>query len=102
MFWTLELLPGKLNVTSTLLVLIQAIIFITDIEVEPITLIIMLVSVASVMRGEGIVSKLKVDNIRLNVSIALIFTSGFKLVVNMEWLKGRVTALGFSGFKLIS
>ena len=99
MFWTLEFLPGKLNVTSTLLVLIQAIIFITDIEVEPITLIIMLVSVASVMRGEGIVSKLKVDNIRLNVSIALIFTSGFKLVVNMEWLKGRVTALGFSGFK---
>jgi hypothetical protein len=46
MFWTLEFLPGKLNVTSTLLVLIQAIIFITDIEVEPITLIIMLVSVA--------------------------------------------------------
>ena len=77
MFWTLEFLPGKLNVTSTLLVLIQAIIFITDIEVEPITLIIMLVSVASVMRGEGIVSKLKVDNIRLNVSIALIFTLGF-------------------------
>ena len=59
MFWTLEFLPGKLNVTSTLLVLIQAIIFIKDIEVEPITLIIMLVSVASVMRGEGIVSKLK-------------------------------------------
>ncbi len=46
MFWTLEFLPGKLNVTVTLLVLIQAIIFITDIEVEPITLIIMLVSVA--------------------------------------------------------
>jgi hypothetical protein len=40
------LLPGKLNVTSTLIVLIQAIIFITDIEVEPITLIKMLVSVA--------------------------------------------------------
>jgi len=54
------------------------------------------------MRSEGIVSKLKVDNIRLNVIIALIFTSAFKLVVNMEWLKGRVTALGFSGFKLIS
>jgi hypothetical protein len=47
MFWSLVgLLPSKLNVTSTLLVLIQAIIFITDIEVEPITLIIMLVSVA--------------------------------------------------------
>ena len=52
-------MPSKLNVTSTLLVLIQAIIFIKDIEVEPITLIIMLVSVASVLRGEGIVSKLK-------------------------------------------
>ena len=102
MFWTLEFLPGKLNLTGTLPFLIQAIIFITDIEVEPITLIKMLVSVASVMRSEGIFSKLKVDNIRLNVSIALIFTSGFKLVVNMEWLKGRVTALGFSGFKLIS
>jgi hypothetical protein len=59
MFWTLELLPSKLNVTSKLPVLIQAIIFIKDIEVEPITLIIMLVSVASVLRGEAIVSKLK-------------------------------------------
>ncbi len=46
MFWTLEFLPGKLNLTGTLPFLIQAIIFITDIEVEPITLIIMLVYVA--------------------------------------------------------
>lgn len=93
MFWTLvRLLPSKLNVTSTLPFLVQAIIFIKDIEVEPITLLIILVYVASVMRGEEIVSKLKVDSIRLNMGIALIFTSGFMLGVNMEWLKGRVIA----------
>jgi len=97
-----KLLPGTLNVANTLPVLIQAIIFITVIDVEPITLISMLVSAAAgAIWGAGIVSKLKVDSVRLIMGIALIITAGFMLAVNMEWLKGGGTAIGLSGFKLI-
>ena len=54
-----RVLPGTLNVANTLPVLIQAIIFITVIEVEPVTLILMLFSAAAgAILGAGIVSKL--------------------------------------------
>jgi uncharacterized membrane protein YfcA len=59
-----RVLPGTLNVANTLPVLIQAIIFITVIEVEPITLILMLLAAAAgAVWGAGIVSKLSEKNI---------------------------------------
>ena len=97
-----QLLPGTLNVANTLPVLIQAMIFITVIDVDPITLISMLVSAAAgAIWGAGIVAKLKVDSVRLIMGIALIITAGFMIAVNMEWLKGGGTAIGLNGFKLI-
>lgn len=97
-----QLLPGTLNVANTLPVLIQAMIFITVIDVEPITLISMLVSAAAgAIWGAGIVAKLKVDSVRLIMGIALIITAGFMIAVNMEWLKGGGRAIGLNGFKLI-
>jgi uncharacterized membrane protein YfcA len=83
-------------------VLIQAMIFITVIDVEPITLISMLVSAAAgAVWGAGIVSKLQVNRVRLIMGLALIITAGFMLAVNMEWLKGGGTAIGLKGFKLV-
>jgi uncharacterized membrane protein YfcA len=97
-----KLLPGTLNVANTLPVLIQAMIFITVIDVEPITLISMLVSAAAgAVWGAGIVSKLQVNRVRLIMGLALIITAGFMLAVNMEWLKGGGTAIGLKGFKLV-
>ena len=90
-----KLLPGTLNVANTIPVLIQAIIFITVIKVEPITLITMLLSAAvGAVWGAGIVSRLKVDHVR-------IITAGFMVAVNMEWIKGGGTAIGLSGYKLV-
>jgi uncharacterized membrane protein YfcA len=97
-----KLLPGTLNVANTIPVLIQAIIFITLIKVEPITLITMLLSAAvGAVWGAGIVSRLKVDHVRLIMGIALIITAGFMVAVNMEWIKGGGTAIGLSGYKLV-
>ena len=51
-----RLLPGTLNVANTLPVMIQALIFITVVEVEPVTLILMLLSAAAgAILGAGIV-----------------------------------------------
>jgi uncharacterized membrane protein YfcA len=96
-----RLLPGTLNVANTIPVLIQALIFITVIEVEPITLILMLLSAAAgAILGAGIVSKMSEKKIRLTMGFALLITAGFMFAGKMEWIKGGGTAIGLHEGKL--
>lgn len=96
-----KLLPGTLNVANTLPVLIQALIFITVIEVEPLTLILMLLSAAGgAVLGAGMVAQLSEKNIRLSMGFALLVTAGFMLARNMDWIKGGGDAIGLHGSKL--
>ena len=96
-----KLLPGTLNVANTLPVLIQALIFITSIEVEPLTLILMLLSAAGgAVLGAGLVAQLSERNIRLSMGFALLVTAGFMLARNMDWIKGGGDAIGLHGGKL--
>ncbi len=97
-----RILPGTLNVANTIPVLIQALIFITVIEVEPVTLILMLISAAAgAILGAGIVSKMSEKKIRLTMGIALLITAGFMFAGKMQWIQGGGTAIGLSGIKLI-
>jgi uncharacterized membrane protein YfcA len=90
-----------LNVANTLPVLIQAIIFVTVIEVEPVTLISMLIAAAAgAMLGAGIVSKLSEQKIRLTMGVALLVTAGFMLAGKMQWIHGEGTDIGLHGVKL--
>jgi uncharacterized membrane protein YfcA len=83
------------------LVLLQAFIFITIIEVDPLTLISMLVSAAvGAVIGAGIVSKLSERKIRLTMGIALVITAGFMLARMMDWIQGGGDAIGLTGYKL--
>jgi uncharacterized membrane protein YfcA len=96
-----RVLPGTLNVANTLPVLIQAIIFITVIEVEPITLILLLLAAAAgAVWGAGIVSKLSEKNIRLTMGIALFITACFMFAGKMNWIQGGGTAIGLYNVKL--
>jgi uncharacterized membrane protein YfcA len=96
-----RVLPGTLNVANTLPVLIQAIIFITVIEVEPVTLILMLLAAAGgAVWGAGIVSKLSEKNIRLTMGIALFITACFMFAGKMNWIQGGGTAIGLYNVKL--
>lgn len=96
-----RVLPGTLNVANTLPVLIQAIIFITVIEVEPVTLILMLLAAAAgAVWGAGIVSKLSEKNIRLTMGIALFITACFMFAGKMNWIQGGGTAIGLYNVKL--
>ncbi len=96
-----RVLPGTLNVANTLPVLIQAIIFITVIEVEPFTLILMLLAAAGgAILGAGIVSKLSEKNIRFTMGIALFITAGFMFAGKMNWIQGGGTDIGLHGAKL--
>ncbi len=97
-----KLIPGTMNVANTLPVLLQALIFITIIEVNPLTLVLMLVSAAiGAIIGAGIVSKLSEKKIRLTMGFALLITASFMLARNMEWIQGGGDAIGLHGGKLI-
>jgi uncharacterized membrane protein YfcA len=97
-----RLLPGTLNVANTLPVMIQALIFITVVEVEPLTLILMLLSAAAgAILGAGIVSKLPEQKIRLVMGFALLVTACFMLAGKMNWIKGGGVEIGLSNAKLL-
>ena len=97
-----KLIPGTMNVANTLPVLLQALIFITIIEVDPLTLILMLVSAAvGAIVGAGVVSKLSERKIRLTMGFALLVTASFMLARNLEWIQGGGDAIGLQGGKLI-
>jgi len=97
-----RVLPGTLNVSNTIPVLIQALIFIQIIEVESITLISMLLSAAAgAILGAGIVSKLSVKKIQLTMGFALLVTAFFMLSGQMHWIQGGGEAIGLTGWKLV-
>ena len=97
-----RVLPGTLNVANTLPVLAQALIFITVVEVEPVTLLLMLASAAAgAILGAGVVSKMSEKRIRIVMGIALLITAGFMFAGKMEWIQGGGTAIGLSGGKLV-
>ena len=96
-----RVLPGTLNVSNTIPVLIQALIFIQIVEVESITLISMLLSAtAGAVLGAGIVAKLPVRKIQLIMGFALLVTAFFMLSGQMSWIQGGGEAIGLTGGKL--
>ena len=97
-----KLIPGTMNVANTLPVLIQAIIFIQVVEVEPLTLIVMfLTAMGGAILGADIIGKLSERNIRLTISIALLITAGFMFANKMHWIHGEGVAIGIHGWKLV-
>jgi uncharacterized membrane protein YfcA len=96
-----RILPGTLNVSNTIPVLIQALIFIQIVEVEPVTLISMLLSAAAgAILGAGIVAKLPVKKIQLTMGFALLVTAFFMLSGQMHWIQNGGEAIGLTGGKL--
>lgn len=97
-----RVLPGTLNVANTLAVLLQAIIFITVIKVEPVTLVLMLLAAtAGAIFGAGIVTKLSEKRIQRIMGFALLVTAGFMFANKMGWIQGGGVTIGLQGGKLL-
>ena len=99
-----KLIPGTLNVSVTIPVMIEAFVFITIIEVEKITLFYMvLAAIIGSAFGAVIVSNLSEKLIQRIMGIALIITAFLMLSGQMEWIKelGVGKAIGLTGIKLI-
>lgn len=93
-----RLIPGTLNVANAIPTIAQAIIFIQIIEVEPITLVLMIIaSGMGAWLGAGIVSKFSVQKVRITMGIGLLTAAGFMIASKFGWIEGEGSAIGLSG-----
>ncbi|SKA84669.1 Sulfite exporter TauE/SafE [Caloramator quimbayensis] len=97
-----RLIPGTLNVGATIPTIVEALIFLTAIKVEPITLFSMIFSsVLGAIFGAAIVSKLNKRAIQISMGFALIFVAIFILGGLLHLFPAGGNLKGLTGIKLI-
>ncbi|MFV0520170.1 MAG: TSUP family transporter [Lachnospirales bacterium] len=100
-----KLLPGTLNVSHTIPVVIEAIIFITAVEVETVTLVTLIfASVVGSYLGAGIISKLPKRAVKIVMGFAMILVAIIMILSEMGIIAGLGAgneATGLSGVTLI-
>ena len=95
-------LPGLLNVADTLPVMVEAVIFTTVIEVEPVTLISMLAAAAlGSYLGAGVIAKMDEIKVQKVMGLALLITAILMLLKQLGLMPGGGDAIGLSGIKLV-
>ncbi|GAA0734805.1 sulfite exporter TauE/SafE family protein [Clostridium oceanicum] len=97
-----RVLPGTLNVSCTLPVVTEALIFITVIEVDPITLFSMLISsTVGAVVGASVVSKFDEKKVQLAMGLALLVVAVLMLASQLKLMPMGGDAIGLTGGKLV-
>lgn len=95
-------LPGTLNVSCTIPTVLEAIIFLTVIKVDKITLILMIfAAVIGAIIGADIVAKFDIRKVRIGMGLALIVVAFIMLSGLLKIMPVGGTADGLTGVKLI-
>ena len=98
-----RVLPGTLNVSHTIPVVMEAFIFIKVIEVEPVTLISMLAAATiGAYAGAGVVSKMDEKKVQMFMAVALLVTVALMVAGQIGIMPGGGEAIGLTGGKLIA
>jgi uncharacterized membrane protein YfcA len=97
-----ELIPGTLNVGHTPPTIVQAIIYITVIEVDKLTLVLLIAaSVVGAWFGAGIVSGWEKRRVQRGMAVALLVTATFIVLRMTGVFPGGGDALGLRGLTLL-
>ncbi|HLR35407.1 MAG TPA: sulfite exporter TauE/SafE family protein [Tissierellales bacterium] len=97
-----EKIPGTLNVGHTIPVVLEAFLFIAAIEVDPLTLVLLLgAATLGAVIGASIVVKLPVNQIRIAMGIALLVVALSMIAGQVGWMPSGGESLGLTGMKLI-
>src|SRR5690554_4258009 len=95
-----RLIPGTLNVGFTLAVIMEAFIFIKSIEVEPVTLVSMILAATiGAWIGAGIVSKFSERKVQRVMGIALFLTVLLMLAGKLGIMPSGGMEIGLNGWK---
>src|SRR5882757_6607641 len=95
-----ELIPGTLNVGLTPAAILESLIFVTAIIVDPLLLVTVVGSAAAgAWLGAGIVVRLPRRAIQITMGIALLIAGSVFTAVNLGALPGGGTAMGLVGWK---
>jgi uncharacterized membrane protein YfcA len=96
-----EVIPGTLNVGHTLPTIVQAFIYIAVVNVDIVTLILMIAaSVLGTWLGAGVVAGWPRRNIQIGMGLALLVAAALTLLQIYKIAPGAGVALGLQGTKL--
>lgn len=96
-----RVIPGTLNVANALPTVAQAIIYTQIVEVEPITLLLMLLaSVVGSYLGAGIVAKMPEKKIQFTMGFALLITASFLVARALGFMDTQGDVTGLQGTNL--
>lgn len=97
-----RVIPGTLNVGHCLPVIVQALIFITVVEVAPLTLIAMMIAATlGAVLGAGVVAKMPVNRIRIGLGAALLLVAAAMLAGLLKIMPSGGEAFGLAGWKFV-
>lgn len=96
-----RLIPGTLNVGHALPTVVQALIYITIVQVDITTLVLLIAaSVLGAWLGAGFVAGWSRRAVQIGMGIALLVAATLMLATQMQWFPGGGEALALSGAKL--
>jgi uncharacterized membrane protein YfcA len=96
-----EDIPGTLNAGHALPTVTQALIFLSAVSVDVMTLVGMIAAaVLGAWLGVGVVSRLPQRAIQLGMGLALLTSAMLFIAKNLEWMPGGGDALGLTGWHL--
>lgn len=97
-----RIIPGTLNTAMCIPVMTQGFMFISSVEVEPVTLISMLTAATlGAVFGAGVVSKMDEKKVQLYMGLALFAVCGIMLAGKLGIMPSGGDAIGLTGMTLV-
>jgi uncharacterized membrane protein YfcA len=96
-----RVIPGTMNVGNTIPTVTQALIFMSVVDVSPVTLASMSAAApAGAVLGAGVVSRMSRRRIQLGLGFGLLAVAFIMLADRLRWLPVGGEAIGLAGWKL--
>ena len=96
-----RLIPGTMNVGNTIPTVVQAFIFMTVVQVDPLTLASMSTAAPlGALLGAGIVSRMSRRRIQIGLGFGLLAVGLIMLAGFLNWMPSGGEAIGLTGWKL--
>jgi uncharacterized membrane protein YfcA len=97
-----EQIPGTLNVGVTLPAILEGLLYIAVVDVDPVTLILTIAgATVGASLGARVVSRLPKRKIQIGMGVTLLITAAFGLLVQFHFFPGGGDLLALTGAKLL-